>query len=190
MHALNASTNSPAPLQSVTIKWVDDEATRQALIDDLMARTEFSDTWPFMDWVDEAAADQNTRTLGAYSTDVSQWAGFIAYRSEFSVRPEKPGKARLEAEISIESLYVTEQERKNGIAATLMQLAMDAVNASIQAIRAQHLLLKLDVRITFAADCFSEPAYKLASNGLNRLCSLQVEKIEVQNQITLSVDDD
>lgn len=190
MHALNASPNSPTPLQSVTIKWVADEMARQALINDLMARTEFSDTWPFMDWVDEAAADQDTRILGAYNADLDQWAGFIAYRSEFHIKPEKPGKALLEAEISIESLYITEQERRNGVAATLMQLAMEAVNASIQALRAQNLLLNLDLRLNFIADCFSEPAHKVASNGLNRLCSLQGEKIEVQSQITLSVDDE
>jgi GNAT superfamily N-acetyltransferase len=189
MQALNVSANS-APLQSVTIRRVADEPTRQALVDDLMARTEFSDTWPFMDWIEEAVADAATKTLGAYNTAVSQWAGFIAYRSELNIRPEKPGRALLEVNISVESIYVTEQERGKGVANTLMQLAMDAVNAAIQALRAQHLLLKLDARINFTADCFSEPAYKIVSSGLNRLCSLQTEQVEVQNQIALSIDEE
>jgi GNAT superfamily N-acetyltransferase len=189
MHALSDKAIGTAPLQSVTIRWVDDETSMQMLVDDLMARTEYSETWPFMDWVEEAAADQDTRLLGAFNTDTGQWAGFIAFRSESQIKPDKPGKALVEAEVSIESLYVTEEERRSGIGTTLMQLAIDFVNASIQALRAKHMLLKLDIRINFIADCFSEPAFKIASNGLEKLCALQAEKVSVQNQVTLAVED-
>lgn len=190
MHALTTSKNKLIPIESETIKWIVDEPSRRALIDDLMVRTEFSDTSPFMDWIEEAAADPATRILGAYSTDIGQWAGFITYRPEFLISPKKPGTASLETEISIESLYVTEQERQNGVASRLMQLAIDAVNTSIQMVRAQNPLLKLSLRITFIADCFSEPAHKIASQGLSRLCSLQLEPIDVQNQITISLEDE
>jgi GNAT superfamily N-acetyltransferase len=189
MHALNDKAVGTAPLQSVTIKWVDDEETMQMLLDDLIARTEYSETWPFMDWVEEAAADNDTRLLGAFNADTAQWAGFIAFRLELQIKPQKPGQANVEAEVSIESIYVTEEERKSGIGTTLMQIAIDTINTSIQSLRAKHVLLKLDIHISFVADCFSEPAFKIASNGLKKLCALQAEKIVVQDQITLAMED-
>ena len=189
MHALNHETIERAPLQSVTIKWIDDDTSSKMLIDDLLARTEFSDTWPFMDWIEEATADQDTRLLGAFNSDSNQWAGFIAFRLELQIKPDKPGKALIEAEVSIESLYVTEEERKKGVGSVLMRLAIDSINASIQSLRAKHVLLKMDIRLSFIADCFSEHAFKIASNGLSKLCALQGETIVVQDQITLSIED-
>ncbi len=189
MHALIDKASGTAPLQSVTIKWIDDETSIDELIDDLMMRTEHSETWPFMDWVEEASADRDTRLLGAFNTDLGQWAGFIAFRPDLQLRPQQPGKAKLEVEMSIESLYVTEGERNSGIGTTLMQLAVDSVNASIQAIRAKHVLLALDIQINFVADCFSEQAFKIASSGLAKLYALQSERVIVQNQITLSLEE-
>jgi hypothetical protein len=190
MPALLNSKIPSSPLQSVSVKWITSETTRQALLDDLLTRTEFSETWPFMEWIEEAAADQATKILGAYNSGIEQWAGFITFRSEFSIKPAKPGQATLTAEISVDSLYITEQERGKGMATTMMQIAVDSINASIQAVRAQNLLLKLDLHINFTADCFSHEAQKIALDGLTRLCSLQTEKIEVANRITLFSDDE
>jgi GNAT superfamily N-acetyltransferase len=173
------------PLQSVAIKWVVGEEARAALTDDLMARTEFSDTSPFMDWVEEAGADTHTQILGAYNSDLNQWAGFLACRTEYEIKPERPGKAKLATEIQIESLYVTESERGKKIASVMMEMAMDAINNSIEEMRTKNLLLKMDVEITFIADCGSAESYQVASKGLNRLLFLRKDVSAMKNQISL-----
>lgn len=177
------------PLQSVAIKWVTDEKNRAELVNDLMTRTEYSDTSPFMDWVEEASADIKTKTLGAYNSDIGQWAGFLAFRTEYKIMPEKPGKARIVAEIQIESVYLTEQERGKCIANVLMEMAIDSINGEIENIKANNMLLKMSVEIAFIADCFSDAACHVATKGLNRLMFLNKDAA-VQNHITLVLDEE
>lgn len=177
-------------LQSISIRWITNPEDRDAIIDDLMDRTEHSDTWPFMDWVDEAFSDPAISLLGAYNSDLGMWAGFFAFRYEQKVAPVRPGVATIHGEFSMEYAYMTESERKHGISDTMVMISINHVNETIEAARAENPLLRWNISIAVAADCFDAASEKLARKSITYIQAHQGNDLLLQDRVTTQLEDE
>lgn len=125
-----------------------------AVCDAMYAQSQYLETWPFMDWLDEAVSDPEIRLFGIRD---QHWRGFLAYSVENN--PVLHAARQSERVILLRYLYVGESSQNQRFGSRLCEAVSSPMIGSVWKLAHEDQSAGRDTSVILRADIFSAAAY-------------------------------